>query len=143
MSWLAVQFLNKFNIIADSSRRGKEKAHMLRFRAVPSLSLILMGSMDWLTTIVGIVYFGAVEGNPFLANITQTSLLMFTVIKLSTTVMVGLLFYKAEKALLGTPDKSTRSFKCARIVLRAAYVVATVVLLFAVLNNLIVVASAM
>lgn len=116
---------------------------MLRVRAVPSLSLILMGSMDWLTTIIGIAYFGAVEGNPFLANITQTSLLMFTVIKLSTTVMVALLFYKAEKTLLGTPDKGTRSFKCARIVLRAAYVTATVVLLFAVLNNLIVVVNAM
>jgi len=115
---------------------------MLRIRAVPSLSLILMGSMDWLTTIIGIVYFGAVEGNPFLADITRTSLPVFTIIKLSTTVMVGLLFYKAEKTLLGTPDKSTRSFKCARIILRAAYVIATVVLLFAVLNNLVVVVSA-
>jgi hypothetical protein len=115
---------------------------MLRVRVVPSLSLILIGSMDWLTTIIGIAYFGAVEGNPFLASITQTSLLVFTVIKLSTTVMVGLLFYKAEKALLGTPDKSTRSFKCARIILRVAYVVATMILLFAVLNNLIVVVNA-
>ncbi len=116
---------------------------MLRIRAVPSLSLILMGSMDWLTTIIGIMYFGAVEGNPFLADITQTSLPVFTVIKLCTTVMVALLFYKAEETLLGTPDKSTRSFKCARIVLRVAYVVATVVLLFAVLNNLIVVVRAL
>lgn len=115
---------------------------MLRIRAVPSLSLILMGSMDWLTTVVGIVFFGAVEGNPFLADITQTSLLMFTVIKLSTTVMVGLLFYKAEKTLLGTSDKTTRSFKWARIILRVAYIAATVLLLSAVLNNLIVVAHA-
>ena len=115
---------------------------MLRIRAVPSLSLILMGSMDWLTTIIGIMYFGAVESNPFLADITQTSLPVFTVIKLSTTVMVGLLFYKAEKTLLGTPDKSTRSFKYARIILRVAYVVATAILLFAVLNNLIVVVNA-
>jgi hypothetical protein len=115
---------------------------MLRIRAVPSLSLILMGSMDWLTTVVGIVFFGAVEGNPFLADITQTSLLMFTVIKLSTTVMVGLLFYKAEKTLLGTSDKTTRSFKCARIILRIAYIAATGLLLSAVLNNLIVVVNA-
>jgi len=115
---------------------------MLRIRAVPSLSLILMGSMDWLTTIVGIAYFGAVEGNPFLADITQTSLPLFTVIKLSTTIMVGLLFYKAEKTLLGTPDKSTRSFKFARITLRVAYITATLLLLFAVLNNLIVVVNA-
>ena len=115
---------------------------MLRIRAVPSLSLVLMGSIDWLTTIIGIVYFGAVEGNPFLADITRISLPAFTVIKLSTTIMVGLLLYKAEKRLLGTPDKNTRSFKCARIILRAAYVIATAFLLFAVLNNLIVVVNA-
>jgi predicted secreted protein len=56
--------------------------------------------------------------------------------------MVGLLFYKAEKTLLGTPDKSTRSFKFARITLRVAYITATLLLLFAVLNNLIVVVNA-
>ncbi|MGW8288771.1 MAG: DUF5658 family protein [Candidatus Bathyarchaeia archaeon] len=116
---------------------------MLRIRAVPSLSLILMGSMDWLTTIIGIVYFGAVEGNPFLVDITQTSLLMFTVIKLSTTIIVGLLFYKAEKTLLGFADKSTVSFKCSRIILRVAYIAVTVLLLSAVLNNLIVVVNAL
>jgi hypothetical protein len=99
--------------------------------------------MDWLTTIIGIVYFGAVEGNPFLADITRTSLPVFTAIKLSTTIMVGLLFYKAEKTLQNTSDKSTRSFKCARIILRSAYVIATAFLLVAVLNNLTVVAQAL
>jgi hypothetical protein len=99
--------------------------------------------MDWLTTIIGIVYFGAVESNPFLADITQISLPVFTAIKLSTTIMVGLLFYKAEKTLQNTPDKSTRSFKCARIILRSAYVIATAFLLVAVLNNLTVVVQAL
>jgi hypothetical protein len=101
-----------------------------------------MGSMDWLTTIIGIVYFGAVEGNPFLADITGTSLPAFTAIKLSTTVIVGLLFYKAEKTLLRTQDKNHRSFRCARIILRVAYILAIVLLLLAVLNNLIVVVKA-
>jgi hypothetical protein len=123
-------------------RRKREEANILRIRAVPSLSLILMGSMDWLTTIIGIVYFGAVEGNLFLAEITRTSLLAFTAIKLSTTVIVGLLFYKAEKTLLRTQDKNSRSFRCTRIILRGTYIAATVFLLIAVLNNLIVVARA-
>jgi hypothetical protein len=112
---------------------------MLRIRAVPSLSLVLIGSMDWLTTIIGIAYFGAVEGNPFLADITRTSLLSFTVIKLSTTIFVGLLFYQADKMLLRTQDKSTRSFRFTRIILRVAYITATALLLIAVINNLIVV----
>jgi hypothetical protein len=102
-----------------------------------------MGSMDWLTTIIGIAYFGAVEGNPFLADITRTNLLAFTAIKLSTTVIIGLLFYKAEKALMKTPDKSTRSFRVSRLILRGAYIAATAFLLIAVVNNLTVVVQAL
>ena len=120
----------------------REEASILRIRTVPCLSFVLMGSMDWLTTIIGIVYFGAVEGNPFLAEITRTSLPAFTAIKLSTTVIVGLLFYKAEKTLLRTQDKNSCSFRYTRIILRGTYIAATVFLLIAVLNNLIVVAQA-
>jgi hypothetical protein len=122
--------------------QGKEEASMLRIRAVPSLALVLVGSMDWLTTVIGIVYFGAVEGNPFLADITRTSLPAFTAIKLSTTIVIGLLFYNAEKILLKSSDKSTLSFRCARIVLRVAYIAAIALLLAAVLNNLLVVVKA-
>jgi len=120
----------------------REEASILRIRAVPCLSFILMGSMDWLTTIIGIFYFGAVEGNPFLAEIARISLPAFTAIKLSTTIIVSLLFYTAEKTLLRTQDKNSRSFRCTRITLRGAYIAATVFLLIAVLNNLIVVARA-
>jgi hypothetical protein len=120
----------------------REEASIIRIRAVPCLSFVVMGSMDWLTTIIGIVYFGAVEGNPFLAEITRTSLPAFTAIKLSTTLIVGLLFYKAEITLLRTQDKNSRSFRFTRLMLRGTYIAATVFLLIAVLNNLIVVATA-
>jgi hypothetical protein len=123
-------------------QRRREEASILRIRTVPCLSFILMGSMDWLTTIIGIFYFGAVEGNPFLAEIARTSLPAFTAIKLSTTIVAGLLFYKAEKTLLKTQDKNSSSFRCTRIILRGAYIAATSFLLIAVLNNLIVVARA-
>ena len=115
---------------------------MLKIRAAPGLSLVFIGSMDWLTTIIGVAYFGAVEGNPFLADITRTSLPAFTVIKLSITIIVGLLFYKAEKTLLGMQEKNTQSFRCARVILRVSYITAVALLLAAVLNNLIVVANA-
>jgi Domain of unknown function (DUF5658) len=101
-----------------------------------------MGSMDWLTTMVGIVYFGAVENNPFFADITRTNLVAFTAIKLTATIFVGLVFYLAEKTLARTPNKNSQSFIFARLTLRVAYIAATAVLLFAVLNNLIVVARA-
>lgn len=109
---------------------------------VPCLALILMGSMDWLTTFIGIAYFGAVESNPFLAEITTKSLPAFTAVKLFTTLMVGLLFYNAEKMLLIVQDKNSRAFQVTRIMLRGSYIAATLLLLIAVLNNLLVVASA-
>jgi hypothetical protein len=112
---------------------------MLRVRAVPSLTLVLMGYMDWLTTIIGIAYFGAVEVNPFFADITRTNLVAFTAIKLMTTIFVGLLYYLGERMLLRLKDKKSKSFLCARIILRGGFVVITVILLSTVLNNLIVI----
>jgi hypothetical protein len=101
-----------------------------------------MGSMDWLTTVIGILYSGAVEGNPFIADVAKTSLLAFTAIKLSATMFAGLLFFVADRILLRTQDKNSLSFRCTRIILRGVYVAATVFLLIAVLNNLIVFARA-
>jgi hypothetical protein len=114
---------------------------MLRVQAVPSLALIIVGSMDWLTTIIGIACFGAVESNPLIAGIAGASLLAFTVIKLSATALVGLLLYLGEHTLLKTQDKNSRFFKCTHIIFRSTCVAATMFLLFAVVNNLIVVAS--
>ena len=115
---------------------------MLRVKAFPSLALVLLGSMDWFTTVIGIFFFGAVESNPFIAGIVGTSLPAFTFIKLSTTMFLGLLFYQGERMLLRTQDKNSRSFQCTRIVLRGACITVTAFLLIAVVNNLIVVASA-
>ena len=116
---------------------------MLSVKAVPSVTLVLMGTMDWLTTIIGIVYFGAVESNPFMAGLTSASLVAFTAVKLTTTALVALLFYKAEKTLLVTADKTRRSFTITHIFIRIAYIIATAFLLAAVVNNLIIVAQAL
>jgi hypothetical protein len=123
-------------------RERREEASILKIRAVPSLALVLIGSMDWLTTIIGILYFGAFEGNPFIADIARTSLPAFTAIKLSIIMFAGLLFCMAERILLRTQDKNSRSFRYTRFILRGAYIAATVFLLIAVLNNLIVFARA-
>jgi hypothetical protein len=116
--------------------------NMLRAKAVPSLAFVFMGSMDWLTTTIGILYFGAVEANPFLANLTRTSLPAFTVIKLATTIFVGLLFHQTEKSLMKTRDENSKVLVRMRYLLRCAYMAATVFLLIAVLNNIVTVAMA-
>ncbi len=59
-------------------------------------TLILIGTLDWLTTLVGIVFFGATETNPLIAGLTQSNMLIFSAVKLSAVTLTGLLFYKAE-----------------------------------------------
>ncbi len=58
-------------------------------------TIVLLGSLDWLTTVLGMVFFGASEANPLLGGLTKTSLVFFSVIKLSAVVLTGLAFYKA------------------------------------------------
>ncbi len=112
----------------------------MQIKTAPSL-LILMGSMDWLTTVIGIVYFGAVEGNPFLSEIARTNLPVFTAIKLGTAFFVAFLFNKAERNLNGAQYKSDRAFVSVRYLLKAAYVASIALLLYAVVNNMMIVLS--
>lgn len=114
---------------------------MFRVKAGLSLALVIAGTMDLLTTIIGITFFGAVESNPFIASIAGASLPAFTVIKIATTACLGLLFYKGEHMLLEIQDKASRSFKCTRVMVKGACIAAIGFLLFAVVNNLIVVAN--
>ena len=115
---------------------------MLSVKSVPSPAMVLSGTLDWLTTVVGILFFGAVESNPFMAGLTNNGLLTFTVIKLSITLVVAFLFHKADMTLLAEMDKKSKSFTFSRITLKAAYIISTALLIAAVLNNLTVVIGA-
>lgn len=141
ISWSAIRFLNPHLSVQISNLTAEEWIGILRIQAIPSLSFIIMGSLDWLTTIMGIFYVGAVEANPFLTDIAGTNLLAFTAIKLFTTASVGFLFYKAEKNLIQTQNRTTRSFRYMQLLIRGSYIAATTFLLVAVLNNLLVLAE--
>jgi uncharacterized membrane protein len=101
-----------------------------------------MGSMDCVTTIIGILYFGAVECNPFLTGMISTNLPAFIILKLVTTVFVGLIFYQADKILMTNQDKHSKAFRWTRHLLKAAYVGIVVFLLGVVANNITVLARA-
>ena len=116
---------------------------MLNIKSIPSFSLMTAGSLDWLTTVIGIAYFGAVEGNPLMAQLMSSSLLTYSIIKIITTLIVGLIFYKAEKILFTVEDKNSKAFDLTRIGLKAAYISATGALIIAVINNVFVVIQAL
>ena len=95
-----------------------------------------MGSIDWLTTIIGITFFGAVESNPFISTLANTNLLAFSVLKLVATLAVASLFYQAEKKLSNTRNNEGRSLKRRVGLLRLFQSISLLVLASAALNNL-------
>ena len=101
--------------------------------------LILMGILDWLITVTGILCFGAVEINPLFAGLTKVNLLVYSGIKLSIVVLTGFLFYKAdkiEKMLRGNSHLGKRF-------LESGYFVSFMTLTVAVTNNIITVVRVM
>jgi hypothetical protein len=58
-------------------------------------ALVLVGFLDWLTTIVGVAFFGATETNPLLVGLVSSNMVLFSAVKLFAVVAGGLAFYKA------------------------------------------------
>jgi hypothetical protein len=99
-------------------------------------ALVMLGVADWLTTIVGITFFGAKEANPLLASMTTTSLLLFSFAKLSAVSITGFAFFKAMGMSSGMGQVGGLT---ARFVY-SGYVVALFTLAALVVNNISVIA---
>lgn len=54
-----------------------------------------LGFLDWLTTVVGLLSGRGAELNPVLSGLTKSSMLLFSVAKLSTAALAGFTAYKA------------------------------------------------
>jgi hypothetical protein len=109
----------------------RELVRMVKKEVIFCTTIILIGTLDWLTTIVGVVFFGATENNPLLANFTQTNLLLFSAIKLTAITITGLLFYKAE-----TKTKRSNEFSpLLKKFVNSGYILSLFALSTVVLNN--------
>ena len=107
-------------------------------KAIPSLFIIFLGSMDCLTTVIGTLYYDIRELNPILAGLVSSNLPAFVVVKLTVTVSAGLLFILAEKTLMNFPNKNSTSYKIALQILRIAYFSVILFFTIVVTNNLLV-----
>jgi hypothetical protein len=120
-----------------------EKAcEMMRINAYPTVLLALMGSMDCVTTVIGIIYFGAVELNPFFSAIVKTNLSVFVVLKLATTFFVCIILIEAEKILMKTQNKTTKAFAFTRNLLKFSKIGIIAFLAIVVANNVMVLVNA-
>jgi Domain of unknown function (DUF5658) len=51
--------------------------------------------LDWLTTVVGLLFSGGTELNPVLSGLTKSSMLVFSGAKLTGVALAGFAAYKA------------------------------------------------
>jgi hypothetical protein len=68
----------------------KLKRELLFFCAI-----VLVGLLDWLTTVMGVCFFGAREINPLFSGLARSNMLFFSAVKLSAVTIAGFAFYKA------------------------------------------------
>ncbi len=107
----------------------------LNSAVLPSFLLILMGSIDCITTAIGVLYYGAVELNPFLTGIVSTNIPAFLVLKLSATFFIGFTYILAGKTLNKAVDRTSRSYKYSNWIMKAAYAGLFIFLIVVVINN--------
>lgn len=109
--------------------------YSIKTALLPSFILVLMGTIDCITTVVGLLYFGAVEQNPFMAGIVS-NIPLFTVIKLSATCCIAGTYVLANKILNSSSDKTTKGFRYSSVLIRATYVGLVIFFAIVVINNL-------
>ena len=103
---------------------------------LPSVLLIVMGSIDAITTVIGVLYFGASELNPFLTGIVNTNILAFLVLKLAATFFIGFTYVIVNRTLNRAPDKTSKSFHYSHWIMKAAYTGLILFLALVIANNL-------
>lgn len=104
---------------------------------IPSLLILVMGLIDCLTTIIGVVYSGAKELNPFMAGIVSTNVGAFLVIKITATVFISLTYIFSKHLIMQLP-KNGKTFSYSSKMLKFAYGGLIAFLAITVANNLLI-----
>jgi hypothetical protein len=108
----------------------------LKSEVFPSLFIILLGSIDCATTVIGVTYFGAAELNPFMTGIVSSSIAAFLALKISATFLIGFTYILAKRTLNKALDKSTKAYKYSSYLMKGAFAGLTIFLIVTVANNL-------
>ena len=112
------------------------KSYTLKSELFPSFLIVLLGSMDCVTTAIGVLFFGASEVNPFLTGIVSTSIIAFLAVKISATLLIGATYILAKRTLNKAENKESRSFRISSKLIKIAYAGLMIFLIIVVVNNL-------
>ena len=111
---------------------------MMKKDLIPSLLIILLGTLDCITTVIGVGYSGAKELNPFMVAIVSSNLQMFLFIKLFATIFVATTYLVSRHILMQMPIKTGKSYSYSLKILQFVYVGLIAFLAIVVINNLII-----
>ncbi len=106
---------------------------MLNKKRVFFSVVIILGILDWLTTVIGIFFCGATEANPLLSGLTQSSMLLFSVVKFSALLLGGFAFYKAS----AISESATGDWQFPQKITFGAYSLTSLILAAVVTSNMI------
>ncbi len=99
---------------------------------------MLMGSLDCITTVIGVLYHGAIELNPVMAGVVS-NIPLFAALKLAATVCIVGTYILANRILTSTAlNKTSKSFRYSNIgrnIMNVVYVGLIVFLGAVVVNN--------
>jgi hypothetical protein len=109
--------------------------YTLKSDIFPSFMLILMGSIDCLTTVIGVLYFGASELNPLMTGIVSTNIVAFLALKISATFLIGFTYILAKRSLNRILNKESKSFKYSNKLLKVVYAGLMIFLFVVIVNN--------
>ncbi len=112
--------------------------YALKANIVPSFVLLLMGTMDCVTTVIGVLFYGATETNPILVGVINSNIAVFTVLKLTATFCIAGTYTLAKIMLNRTADKSTRSYMFGNVFVKVVFASIAIFLIVVVVNNVVI-----
>jgi len=133
---LEILFLSKPAVFRVEKEKAKDMYHP-KTAVLPSFLLVLMGSIDCVTTVIGTLYFGAIEMNPIMAGVVS-NMPLFMVLKLTATFCIAGTCLLSAKMLNSAQDKTTTSFRVGSAVVRVIYLGLVAFLVVVVANNMMV-----
>jgi hypothetical protein len=112
--------------------------YAVKANILPSFVLLLMGTMDCVTTVIGVLFYGATETNPIMVGVINSNIAVFTVLKLTATFCIAGTYTLSKIMLDRTVDKSTRSFRIGNVFVKAIFASIAIFLIVVVVNNFVI-----
>jgi Domain of unknown function (DUF5658) len=105
----------------------------------PGYLIFFLGSIDCLTTVIGIMNSKTYELNPLMAAIIGTGIGTFVVVKIAATTFIASTYILANQTLLKAHNKDGKCFKYSSKLIKASCIGIITFLVVVIVNNLLII----